>query len=184
MWIGGITGGWIDGVPRTPDVRDDRQHRGPRDLVLPAPARCLHSFGVAAGITAALDRQTAQCSSRGAIGLTPFGIEFTGYPNHLLVSKRTDAAMVEPFAANDRLVATWSRVWAKLAARGKVRGVRLPDDDASQRLTLGRFRATVSWNEWQFGRRKWWPADVGEPEVARFPTAVCGLPRSVAMSIY
>ena len=56
---------------------------------------------------------------RGAIGFTPFGIDFTGYSNYPLGSKRTDATMVEPFAANYRLIAPIARKWAQLAADRK-----------------------------------------------------------------
>lgn len=105
---------------------------------------------------------------RGAVGFVPFGIDFTGYSNYPLGSKRTDAKMVEPFAANYRLVAPWSRLWARLAADGKVRGVAQPDDNAPQRVELGRFQATVSWNEWQFGMKEW-TKSAGEPEGREIP---------------
>ena len=98
---------------------------------------------------------------RGAIGFTPFGIDFTGYSNFPLGSKRTDATMVEPFAANYRLLAPLARTWAKLAADMKVRGVAQPDDGATQRIELGKFQATVSYRELQFGMKEWTKA---EPE--------------------
>jgi beta-galactosidase GanA len=99
----------------------------------------------------------------GGIGFTPFGIDFTGYSNFPLGAKTTDASMIAPFAANYRLVASWSRVWARLAAAGKVHGVAQPDDDAPARIDLGRFHATVSWNEWQFGVKAWTHA-FGSPD--------------------
>ncbi len=105
---------------------------------------------------------------RGGIGFTPFGIDFTGYSNYPLGAKRTDAQALEPFAANFRLLAPWSRVWARLAHEGKVRGVAQPDDNAAQRIELGRFHATVSWNEWQFGMKQWTHA-FGEPEGREIP---------------
>jgi beta-galactosidase GanA len=102
---------------------------------------------------------------RGGIGFTPFGMDFTGYSNHPLGSKLTDARMVEPFAANYRLIASWSRTWAKLAAEGKVHGVAQPDGDDPQQISLGAFNATVSWKEWQFGMKEWkWAGEIGEPE--------------------
>jgi beta-galactosidase GanA len=107
---------------------------------------------------------------RGGIGFVPFGMDFTGYSNYPLGSKRTDAAMVEPFAADYRLIASWSRTWARLAADGKVHGVAQPDDSAAQRLELGRFNATVSWNEWQFGMKEWtWAGKIDEPEGREIP---------------
>jgi beta-galactosidase GanA len=107
---------------------------------------------------------------RGGIGFTPFGIDFTGYSNYPLGSKHTDATMVAPFAANFRLIAPWSRFWARLAADGKVRGIAQPDDAAPQRVALGDFVATVSWKEWQFGMKDWnWAGDIGEPEGRETP---------------
>ena len=106
--------------------------------------------------------------ARGGIGFVPFGIDFTGYSNHPLGAKRTDAAMVEPFAMNYRLLSSWSREWARLASEGKVRGAAQPDDNAAQRIELGRFHATVSWNEWQFGMKAWTKA-FGEPEGREIP---------------
>lgn len=100
---------------------------------------------------------------RGGIGFVPFGIDFTGYSNYPLGSKHTDASMVAPFAANYRLLSDWSRTWARLAFESKVHGVAQPDDNSVQTLDLGRFRATVSWNEWQFGMKEW-TAKFGEPD--------------------
>ena len=107
---------------------------------------------------------------RGAIGFTPFGIDFTGYSNYPLGSKRTDATMVAPFAANYRLIAPIARKWAQLAAEKKVHGAAQPDDNASQKLELGNVHATVSWNEWQFGMKEWtWAGKIDEPEGREIP---------------
>ena len=107
---------------------------------------------------------------RGAIGFTPFGIDFTGYSNYPLGSKRTDATMVEPFAANYRLIAPIARKWAQLAAEAKVHGAAQPDDNAAQRIDLGDVLATVSWNEWQFGMKEWtWAGKIDEPEGREIP---------------
>jgi beta-galactosidase GanA len=92
---------------------------------------------------------------RGAIGFVPFGMDFTGYSNYPLGAKATDASMVEPFAANYRLLAPYSRIWAKLAFEGKVWGAAQPDDAADRKFDLGEWSATVSWNEWQFGMKEW-----------------------------
>jgi beta-galactosidase GanA len=98
--------------------------------------------------------------SRGAIGFTPFGIDFTGYSNFPLGSKRTDASMIEPFAANYRLLAPIARTWARLAADKKVYGAAQPDDNVAQRIELGTFQATISWNELQFGMKEWTKVEV------------------------
>ena len=45
-----------------------------------------------------------------------------------------------------------------------------PDDSATQTLQLGRFVATVSWNEWQFGMKEWtWAGKIDEPEGREIP---------------
>ncbi len=92
---------------------------------------------------------------RQAIGFVPFGIDFTGYSNFPLGARATDASMVEPFAANYRLLAPFARVWARLSFEGRVWGAAQPDDDADRRLDLGRWIADVSWNKWQFGSKEW-----------------------------
>ncbi|MFL6576211.1 MAG: DUF5597 domain-containing protein [Povalibacter sp.] len=92
---------------------------------------------------------------RGAIGFDPFGMDFTGYANYPLGAKATDASMVEPFAANYRLIAPLARTWAKLAFENNVWGAAQPDDAADRKLELGKWTATVSWNEWQFGMKEW-----------------------------
>jgi beta-galactosidase GanA len=92
---------------------------------------------------------------RQGIGFVPFGMDFTGYANYPLGAKRADAAMVEPFAANYRLLAPWSRTWAKLSFENKVWGAAQPDDSESRSFELGRWNATASWNEWQFGMKEW-----------------------------
>jgi beta-galactosidase GanA len=92
---------------------------------------------------------------RQAIGFVPFGMDFTGYSNFPLGARATDASMVEPFAANYRLLAPFARTWAKLSFEGRVWGAAQPDDAADRRLDLGRWTAEVSWNKWQFGSKEW-----------------------------
>jgi beta-galactosidase GanA len=102
---------------------------------------------------------------RHAIGFVPFGIDFTGYANYPLGAKRADAAMVEAFAANYRLVAPLARKWAQLSFENDTWGASQPDDDKDAKLDLGRWSATVSWNEWQFGMKEWtWLGEVDAPE--------------------
>lgn len=92
---------------------------------------------------------------RQGIGFVPFGIDFTGYSNYPLGAKATDATMVEPFAANYRLIAPFARTWAKLSFESRVWGAAQPDDNADRTLDLGRWAAEVSWNKWQFGSKEW-----------------------------
>lgn len=98
---------------------------------------------------------------RQGIGFVPFGIDFTGYSNYPLGAKATDASMVEPFANNYRLLAPWARIWARLSSESEVWGAAQPDDSAARLLELGRWTATVTWNQWQFGMPEWkWPATI------------------------
>ncbi|MBB6094860.1 beta-galactosidase GanA [Povalibacter uvarum] len=107
---------------------------------------------------------------RQGIGFVPFGMDFTGYSNYPLGSMATDASMVAPFAANYRLIAPFSRTWAKLSFESEVWGAAQPDDSSDRKLDLGRWGAVVSWNEWQFGMKEWkWAGDVGVPPGREVP---------------
>lgn len=107
---------------------------------------------------------------RQGIGFVPFGIDFTGYSNYPLGAKRSDAQMVEPFAANYRLLAPMARKWAQLSFAGTVWGAAQPDDSSEMRLDLGRWSAKVTWNEWQFGMKEWaLPGQLERPEGREIP---------------
>jgi len=106
---------------------------------------------------------------RQAIGFVPFGMDFTGYANYPLGAKRSDAAMVEPFAANYQLLAPWSRIWAKLSFDNQVWGAAQPDDGEKRSFDLGRWTATASWNEWQFGMKDWTWLKSDPPEDREVP---------------
>jgi beta-galactosidase GanA len=122
------------------------------------------------GNDAAYARYLFAALGRGAIGFVPFGIDYTGYSNYPLGSKATDASMIAPFAANYRLIAPVARTWAQLARDGKVHGVAQNDESTTQRIELGRFQASVSWHEWQFGMKEWkWASDIGTPAGREVP---------------
>jgi beta-galactosidase GanA len=91
------------------------------------------------------------------LGFAPFGIDFTGYSNWPLGAKVVDAETVAPFATNFKVLHTMSREWAKLAYESDVWGVSEPDDHKAQEINLGRWKATVSYQEWQFGLKEWDP---------------------------
>jgi len=91
---------------------------------------------------------------RGGIGFSPFGMDQTGYFNFPLGAARLDADTIDAFAANYRLFRPMQRVWAKLAFAGRTRGVSEPTAPAAghkQVMTLGRWRATASFGQGQFG---------------------------------
>jgi hypothetical protein len=94
---------------------------------------------------------------RRALGFAPFGIDFTGYSNWPLGAKVVNAETIAPFAANYKVLRTMDREWARLAYESDVWGVSEPDDHKSQDIALGRFKLTVSYQEWQFGLKEWDP---------------------------
>ena len=62
-----------------------------------------------------------------AIGIVPFGIDYTGYSNFPLGARNVDEA-IDAFARPYRLLAPMAREWARLSFTGKVWGASEPDD--------------------------------------------------------
>ena len=73
-----------------------------------------------------------------AIGIVPFGMDYTGYSNFPLGAKNVDEA-IDAFARPYRLLAPMARDWARLSFTKKVWGASEPDDRASRTLDLGRW---------------------------------------------
>jgi hypothetical protein len=93
---------------------------------------------------------------RGAIGVTPFGIDYASYSNFPLGSPLTDKRMVEPFAGIYAAFASLQRPWARWAFEGRTQGVAEGDDHADQTLALRNgWKATVSFGQWQFGEKSY-----------------------------
>ena len=91
---------------------------------------------------------------RGGIGFSPFGMDETGYSNFPLGAAKVDADTIDAFAANYRLFRPMQRVWAKLAYEGRTWGVSEPTAPAAkheQVMELGRWRATATFGQGQFG---------------------------------
>ncbi|HEY0283502.1 MAG TPA: DUF5597 domain-containing protein, partial [Rhizomicrobium sp.] len=103
------------------------------------------------------------------IGFAPFGFDDTGYSNYPLGAKKIDDETVAPFAAHFAQVAPMMRDWAKIAFENETFGVAEPDDHQAQTIALGRWTATVTYGEWQFGERSWFP-DADKPDWADKPT--------------
>jgi beta-galactosidase GanA len=97
------------------------------------------------------------------LGIVPFGIDYTGYSNFPLGAKNVDEA-IDAFALPFHLLAPMARDWARLSFENKVWGASEPDDHANRTLDLGRWTATLSFNEWQFGMKQWWPDLKEKPE--------------------
>jgi len=104
-----------------------------------------------------------------AIGIVPFGIDYTGYSNFPLGGKSVDEA-IDAFARPYRLLAPMAREWAKLSFTTPVWGASEPDDRSSRTLDLGRWQATLSFNEWQFGMKEWFGDLEDKPEWSGTPS--------------
>lgn len=92
---------------------------------------------------------------RGAIGFSSFGIDYTGYANYPLGSKRVDEETLTPLRDVYRLVAPAQRIWARAASEGRMWGAAEPDDRSEQVLDLGEWTARVQYRLWQFGMPEW-----------------------------
>jgi beta-galactosidase GanA len=91
-----------------------------------------------------------------ALGIVPFGIDYTGYSNYPLGAKDVNEA-IDAFGAPYRLLAPMAREWARASFERRTWGAGEPDDHASRTLDLGRWTATLSFDEWQFGMKEWFP---------------------------
>lgn len=105
----------------------------------------------------------------GALGVVPFGIDYSGYSNYPLGARDVDAA-IEAFARPYRLLAPMAREWARLAYQDRIYGAGEPDDHAARKLELGRWTATLGFNEWQFGQKEWFPQIKEGPAWAPYPS--------------
>ena len=93
---------------------------------------------------------------RGALGIAPFGIDYTSFTNFPLGAKEAGGpAIVEPFAATYAVFGSMDRLWARWAFEGRTHGVAEGDDRKDQTIALGSWTATVSFQEWQFGEKSW-----------------------------
>ena len=97
------------------------------------------------------------CSAHRRIGIVPFGIDYTGYSNFPLGAKehrrghrrvRAAVSVAGPDGARVGAPEFQKRVW----------GGGEPDDRSTRKLDLGRWTATLAFNEWQFGMKEWFPA--------------------------
>jgi beta-galactosidase GanA len=88
---------------------------------------------------------------QGAIGFSPFGMDFTGYGNFPLGAAQVNAETLAPFAMNYRLVAPMMRELAALGFEGKLHGLAEAPGQPAQTIKLGRWVATLSPGLPQFG---------------------------------
>ncbi len=100
-------------------------------------------------------RYVYQILGRGAIGVAPFGIDYFDYANFPLGAKRSDRAMVEPFARVFKVFAPMQRQWARWAFEGRTWGVAEGDDHGDQTIVMNGWKAKVTFGQWMFGEREW-----------------------------
>jgi len=92
---------------------------------------------------------------RGAIGVSPFGIDYFDYTNHPLGTKATDKTLVEPFERVYRMFAPIQRQWAQWAFDGKTQGMGEGDDRKPQQLDFPGWSAKLTYRLGRFGEPSW-----------------------------
>lgn len=115
------------------------------------------------GNAAAFARYLYAIFGRGSIGAVPFGIDYFDYANFPLGAKLSDKGMVEPFARVYAVFAPLQRQWARWAFEGRTYGIAEGDGHEEQTITMKGWKARVSFGEWQFGEKEWFPADTEKP---------------------
>jgi len=88
---------------------------------------------------------------RGAIGFSPFGVDYTGYSNAPLGAPRLNEEALAPFALNYELIGPMMREVARLNFEGKLRAVAEERDEPRQTLEFGPWKAVVSYGVPPFG---------------------------------
>jgi beta-galactosidase GanA len=87
----------------------------------------------------------------GAIGYSPFGMDATGYYNYPLGGGTLDDAIIDAFASKYAMIAPMDREWADIAFHHPTWGCSKPDDGASQSTTMGAWKISATYGQWQFG---------------------------------
>lgn len=90
----------------------------------------------------------------GAIGFSPFGIDYTGYVNAPLGATRVNEKSLKPFALNYELIGPMDREIARLNLEGKLQAVAEVRGKPSQTLRFGAWKVIVSYGLPQFGPGK------------------------------
>ncbi len=100
-------------------------------------------------------RYVYQVLGSGALGIAPFGIDYTTYTNFPLGNKLVGKPVIEPFVRTYAVFESMQRLWARWAFEGRTHGVAEPDDRTDRTIAMGAWTATVSFREWQFGEKSW-----------------------------
>lgn len=89
------------------------------------------------------------------VGFSPFGMDFTGYSNYPLGAREVNGETVAPFAELYEAFAPIARDWARISFEHPTWGVAKPDDNGRQLLRLGKWTASIRYDQWQFGGSDW-----------------------------
>ncbi|HEY1132208.1 MAG TPA: DUF5597 domain-containing protein [Roseateles sp.] len=92
---------------------------------------------------------------RGAIGVSPFGVDYFNYSNHPLGATATDRTLVEPFERIYRMFAPIQRLWAQWAFEGRTQGIAEGDDRQPQQLDFPGWTAKLTYRLGRFGEASW-----------------------------
>jgi beta-galactosidase GanA len=92
---------------------------------------------------------------RGAVGVSPFGIDYFNYTNYPLGTTATDKTLVEPFERVYRMFAPIQRLWAQWAFDGRTRGIAEGDDRKPQQLDFPGWTAKLTYRMGRFGESAW-----------------------------
>lgn len=87
----------------------------------------------------------------GAIGFSPFGMDFTGYSNWPLGAHEVDAETLKPFALDYALLRPIASLVAKANVESRVWGASEPERIHTQQIDLGDWIAQVGYGLPQFG---------------------------------
>ncbi|WP_329741358.1 DUF5597 domain-containing protein [Dyella sp. A6] len=104
------------------------------------------------GNAAAYARYVYAVLGHGAIGFSPFGMDFTRYTNYPLgASAKDGAARVAPFAPSYRVLESVDRILAQASFDGRLWGASEPTATHEQTLDLGAWKVRLGYGQPQFG---------------------------------
>ncbi|MFN3302305.1 MAG: DUF5597 domain-containing protein [Roseateles sp.] len=92
---------------------------------------------------------------RGAIGVSPFGVDYFDYSNYPLGTLATDKTLVEPFERVYRMFVPIQRLWAQWAFEGRTQGIAEGDDRQPQQLDFPGWTAKLTYRMGRFGESSW-----------------------------
>ena len=96
-------------------------------------------------------RYLLQILGHGAIGVSPFGIDYADYVNYPLGSKENGKAMSEPFGKVYEVFSSLAPLWGQWSLEGRTYGLAEGDDRKSQPLEMKNWGVTASFRQWQLG---------------------------------